>query len=201
MRQPDEDETDGSDQPAGDRISDEVDDALDEIDAVLEENAEPFVRSFVTRGGQGWSTFLDPSFYVGAAAAAMIGGATWDGFKNVLGKVRLSLAQVPGGQLSENTRQGLDPVDQEVEATLEIAWNTARGLIEGREPQHTIDEAAALHWVLFSIELLHELNTVRLDPDQYDEITRIAAVSPGSPTPAALVKHIIGDWLHSRQQG
>ncbi|HEX6969711.1 MAG TPA: ubiquitin-like protein Pup [Micromonosporaceae bacterium] len=33
-------------------ISEDVDDLLDEIDAVLEENAEEFVRGYVQKGGE-----------------------------------------------------------------------------------------------------------------------------------------------------
>jgi ubiquitin-like protein Pup len=33
-------------------LSDDVDDILDEIDSVLESNAEEFVRSYVQKGGQ-----------------------------------------------------------------------------------------------------------------------------------------------------
>lgn len=34
------------------KLSEDVDDILDEIDSVLEENAEEFVRSYVQKGGQ-----------------------------------------------------------------------------------------------------------------------------------------------------
>jgi ubiquitin-like protein Pup len=34
------------------QIGEDVDDLLDEIDAVLEENAEEFVRGYVQKGGQ-----------------------------------------------------------------------------------------------------------------------------------------------------
>jgi prokaryotic ubiquitin-like protein Pup len=34
------------------KLSEDVDDLLDEIDSVLEENAEEFVRSYVQKGGQ-----------------------------------------------------------------------------------------------------------------------------------------------------
>ncbi|HKE52784.1 MAG TPA: ubiquitin-like protein Pup [Actinomycetes bacterium] len=34
------------------KLSDDVEDILDEIDEVLEENAEDFVRQFVQKGGQ-----------------------------------------------------------------------------------------------------------------------------------------------------
>lgn len=36
----------------GEELVDQLDDLLDEIDAVLEENAEEFVRNYVQKGGQ-----------------------------------------------------------------------------------------------------------------------------------------------------
>jgi len=36
----------------GEKIKAELDDLLDEIDEVLEDNAEEFVRSYVQKGGQ-----------------------------------------------------------------------------------------------------------------------------------------------------
>ena len=36
----------------GEKIKAELDDLLDEIDEVLEENAEDFVRNYVQKGGQ-----------------------------------------------------------------------------------------------------------------------------------------------------
>jgi prokaryotic ubiquitin-like protein Pup len=36
----------------GDKIKAELDDLLDEIDEVLEDNAEEFVRNYVQKGGQ-----------------------------------------------------------------------------------------------------------------------------------------------------
>jgi prokaryotic ubiquitin-like protein Pup len=37
---------------AGEKIKDEIDDLLDEIDEVLESNAEEFVKSYVQKGGE-----------------------------------------------------------------------------------------------------------------------------------------------------
>lgn len=37
---------------SGEKIKAELDDLLDEIDDVLEENAEEFVKSYVQKGGQ-----------------------------------------------------------------------------------------------------------------------------------------------------
>lgn len=46
----------GSDSGAGqerrEKLADDTDDLLDEIDDVLEENAEDFVRAYVQKGGQ-----------------------------------------------------------------------------------------------------------------------------------------------------
>jgi prokaryotic ubiquitin-like protein Pup len=36
----------------GEKIKAELDDLLDEIDGVLEENAEEFVKSYIQKGGQ-----------------------------------------------------------------------------------------------------------------------------------------------------
>lgn len=37
---------------SGEKIKEELDGILDEIDSVLEENAEEFVRNYVQKGGQ-----------------------------------------------------------------------------------------------------------------------------------------------------
>ena len=47
------DETTSADvQERQEKLSEDVDDILDEIDSVLEENSEEFVRSYVQKGGQ-----------------------------------------------------------------------------------------------------------------------------------------------------
>ncbi len=38
--------------PKGEKLKEEMDDILDQIDSVLEENAEEFVKSYVQKGGQ-----------------------------------------------------------------------------------------------------------------------------------------------------
>ncbi len=42
----------GSDSETGQRLRAELDDLLDEIDEVLETNAEEFVRAYVQKGGE-----------------------------------------------------------------------------------------------------------------------------------------------------
>lgn len=51
-----EDETDADLEPvaseSSDKLKSDMDDLLDEIDEVLETNAEDFVRSYIQKGGQ-----------------------------------------------------------------------------------------------------------------------------------------------------
>jgi ubiquitin-like protein Pup len=42
----------GAPSKQGEKIKEELDDLLDEIDSVLEENAEDFVRNYVQKGGE-----------------------------------------------------------------------------------------------------------------------------------------------------
>ncbi len=46
------DEASGPQNDSGERLKGELDDLLDEIDAVLESNAEDFIRGYVQKGGQ-----------------------------------------------------------------------------------------------------------------------------------------------------
>jgi ubiquitin-like protein Pup len=46
------DETTPAGSERGEKIKAELDDLLDEIDEVLEDNAEEFVRNYVQKGGQ-----------------------------------------------------------------------------------------------------------------------------------------------------
>lgn len=42
----------GVDTTAGEELTERIDDLLDEIDSVLEENAEEFVKNYVQKGGE-----------------------------------------------------------------------------------------------------------------------------------------------------
>jgi ubiquitin-like protein Pup len=78
-------------------LDSEVDGLLDEIDDVLEVNAEEFVRSFVRKGGQGWTgLLLDPGFFQGAVAAGVAAIATWETFKLALTRTLKAFRHLEG---------------------------------------------------------------------------------------------------------
>lgn len=54
MKRPDRSEEELQDPPTarGEEVADKIDDLLDEIDAVLDENAEEFVKNYVQKGGE-----------------------------------------------------------------------------------------------------------------------------------------------------
>jgi ubiquitin-like protein Pup len=185
-------------QEAGDdnaRPRNEVDAILDEIDGVTEENAEAFVKSYAQKGGQGWSSFLDPSFYAGAAAAGVVAGATWESFKAMLARITKALRQMPGPP-SPSPLIGDETYDANFEYMLKRAWATAVLLMDQRDIGHSIDDATALHWALFFIELQRTLRFVRLRSDHYERITRIAAATPERLDQSQLIAKIIDQWLH-----
>ena len=45
-------EIEGVDAAVGEDLTEKIDDLLDEIDSVLEENAEEFVKNYVQKGGE-----------------------------------------------------------------------------------------------------------------------------------------------------
>ena len=175
----------------------ELDALLDEIDEPLEEGTEEFVRKYVQKGGQGWSGLLDPSFFVGAAAASLAAAMVWDTFKTVIGRVVHALQNVPGPV----TPDALLPdgsLNPEFEELLHEAWWTAERLLKGKETGpllHSMDEATALHWVIFFTEMQKAQGLVRLRPDHYKHISQAAAATPERLSPSQLVARIVDRWL------
>jgi ubiquitin-like protein Pup len=51
-RETETEEVDAAPSKQGEALKEELDDLLDEIDSVLESNAEDFVRSYVQKGGE-----------------------------------------------------------------------------------------------------------------------------------------------------
>lgn len=176
------------------KLSDDVDAILDRIDEVQEEAAEEFVRSYVQKGGQGWSTFVDPSFFIGAATASIVASATYDSFKKMIATVLHAINKAPG-PVETNVYKPDGSLDYEIEYVLREAWDTASELFEENSARHTIDEATALHWALFIETLLSTEPLVRLDPDQFKRLRRAGAKRPEKLTPSQLVSFVVHQWF------
>jgi ubiquitin-like protein Pup len=181
-------------------LIEDTDAILDEIDEVMEENAEEFVRSYILKGGQGWSGFFTPEFYVGAAAASIYNGATYDIFKAVIRRITKALLQVPG-------RRSIHARDEYEAAVrlgyensiIEGAWKTASRLAKQQDIQHSIDEATALHWVLFTMELERSLGSVHLGAQRYERLARVDAASEEPLEVPRLATRIIDQWLEQKE--
>ena len=50
--EPQQDDVQDASTARGEEVAEKIDDLLDEIDAVLEENAEEFVKNYVQKGGE-----------------------------------------------------------------------------------------------------------------------------------------------------
>lgn len=175
------------------RLGEDVDTILDEIDDVLEENAEVFVRAYVRKGGQGWSSFLDPSFFVGAAAASVVAAASWDALKLSVNKVIAALRHTGDG--SAHMLNADELLADGTEELLRKAWERARRIPTDAPPGHDTDEASALQWILFLSELHRATGFVKLRAEHYEKIAAAAAASPEMLQPSQLVARIIDEWL------
>ena len=192
----DKDETDSveSDPQRAAQLSDSVDGILDMIDELLEENAEPFDPSYVQKGGQGWSTFVDPGFFVGAATAGIVASATYDSFKTVLAKVVHRLNKIPG-PVEIHVYNPDGSIDRDFENSLTEAWQTAEKLLKGKVAHHTIDEANALHWALFVREFLKTEPLIRLDPMQFERLRKAGESRPEKLNPDQMARLIVSQWF------
>jgi ubiquitin-like protein Pup len=180
-------------------LSDDVDRILDEIDEPLEEGAEDFVRSYVQKGGQGWSGFFTPEFYVGAAAAGILSGATYDIFKGVIRRITKALLQVPGrSHISPEEYEAMESAGYEAEV-IKGAWKTASRLAKQENIQHSIDEATALHWALFTIELERSLGSIHLGAQRYERLLQANAAAGEPLETSQLAARIIDQWLEQQE--
>jgi ubiquitin-like protein Pup len=177
------------------QLSDDVDAILDQIDdGRLEENAEEYVRSYVQKGGQGWSEFLTPEFFVGAAATGAIAGATYDMFKESIRRIVKALRQTAGPSNSSPLEED-DSFNSEYERVLKHAWDTGIRLAKQQGIEHSIDEATALHWILFAMELQRSLGSVNLGIKRYKRLARASAADAEHVGPSRLAARIIDEWL------
>jgi len=187
---------DGDESAEGyEKLTDDVDSVLDEIDEVLEENAEEFVRSYVRNGGQGWSDFFTPEFYVGAATAGVLGGLAYDEFRASVLRVVKYVRDARGGS-------GFDPFAQNMDShyyedSIRNAWRSANRLVRKQGIEHSIDEATALHWTLFMRELDRDTGTVRLGRQRHSRLAQMAIREDLSPS--GLAARIIDQWLKTQR--
>lgn len=183
------------------RLTDDVDHLLDEISDKLDSEAEEFVRGFIQKGGQGWSSFLDPAFFIGAATASLVAGVAWDAFKVSMAKSIHALRHV---QLRNDTPihvdegSGEEVYDDDFVHVLSEAWDTAQKLLASDVPSHTVDEATALHWALFMTQLQARAGLVRIAPEQREQLKAAAAGLPNT-SPSALLTAIIGEWFDGQK--
>ncbi len=181
--------------PANVDLGAAVDDLMAEIDDELTANEEDFVRSFVQKGGQGWSGLLDPSFFVAAASISVAAGMSWDSFLRMMNRLVLAVRQVPGPSNTEALLGDDDRLDPSFVEMLEYAWRRAQGLLTKRPSEHSLDEAEIFHWMLFSHDFIRAQYFIRLRPDQYQAIERAAESDPGRLNPTELLQRIIDRWI------
>lgn len=193
----DQEEQEGSDEitERNEKLSEYVDAILDEIDEVLEENAEEFVRTYVKRGGQGWSDFFTPEFYVGAATAGVLGRLAYDEFKAVVLRIVRSVREAREGADHDPLTQIIE--SEYYEESIKNAWRNAVRLVKKQGIEHSIDESVALHWTLFIRELERSVGTVRLGRRRHDRLTQ--AANRADLSPSQLAARIIDQWLETHE--
>lgn len=175
------------------KLSEQVDSILDEINEVMDENAEEFARSYVQRGGQGWSDFFTPEFYVAAATGGVLGGLAYDEFKALVLRIVKAVRDARG----EPRDDPFPEVTEHYEETIQNAWKNASRLVKKQGIEHSIDEAVALHWTLFTKELERSAGTVRLGANRHNRLVRAAGREDLSPS--QLAARIIDQRLEKQE--
>jgi ubiquitin-like protein Pup len=167
---------------------------MDEINDVLDTNAEEFVRAYVQNGGQGWTGFLDPAFFAGAVSAGVVAGATWDGFKLVVKKAIHALRQAPGPSTTSLLIGDDGDLEEGFASMLRAEWEMNEGILAHEPSGHTVDDAIRFHWMLFFGELLRSERLIRLEPAQYRVVAEAADATPEHLSVAQMVSRIIHQW-------
>ncbi|MFD9332956.1 ubiquitin-like protein Pup [Streptomyces sp. NPDC060028] len=173
-----------------------VDDILHEIDDVVSSDEMEFVTSFVQKGGQGWSGLLEPSFFIGVVSVSVTAGMPWVTFKKMMSRLLLAIDQIPGPSNAEALLRGDGTLDENFEEMLHAEWRSAEYLLDEQPPKHSLDEAAALHWVLFYKAFTQEQHLIQIRADQYQEIKRVAAAGPEYLEPNELLERILSQWIN-----
>jgi ubiquitin-like protein Pup len=202
-------EDSGSAQPSG------VEDLLDEIDSILEKNAEEFVEAYVGKGAQGVTDYLSPQFFTDIVATAVAGNAAYDSLKWVLRSgiralraklkphsdtpQRLKLEDVlelPEGSIWVITNPDgsfRDPHDEEL---LNRYFVAVARILSDDSPRHDIQEADAFHAVMFIRHLRARTGWVQLPMKQAKILHAAGERRKGAKlTAAQMAADIIGEWL------
>jgi prokaryotic ubiquitin-like protein Pup len=192
------------------KLGEDVDTILDEIDDVLNESAEDFVRAYVQKRGQGPSDLFTAEFFIGAIAGGIAGNASYDlikaAVKNTLASFRqalehfgereaITLTIPPHGRVDELANEdGSFALEADNQRFSEI-YKVVRGLT-GRMPlAHTDEEAVAIQFTAYFGELFREAGIIKLLPSHH-QILQQAAHNGDVPIPLPqLVAHIIADWV------
>jgi hypothetical protein len=88
-----------------------------------------------------------------------------------------------------------DSFNSEYERVLKHAWDTGIRLAKQQGIEHSIDEATALHWILFAMELQRSLGSVNLGIKRYRRLDRASAADAKHVGPSRLAARIIDEWL------
>ncbi|WP_433452521.1 ubiquitin-like protein Pup [Streptomyces sp. CA-142005] len=176
---------------AGSQVS--LHNVMDEIDAVLQADEEQFVRSFVQKGGQGWSGIVDPSFFMGVVSVSAASGMDFDDFLKMMARILSAMRHVPGPGDPESFLREDGTLDLHLQEMLLADWGMFRSVMEGNPAGHSVDESAAFHWALFTRDFFASQRFVRLRADQFNAILRRAA-SEGLE-PSELAEQIVDHWI------
>ncbi|WP_142154050.1 ubiquitin-like protein Pup [Streptomyces sp. SLBN-31] len=175
--------------------------SMDEIDAVLQADEEQFVRSFVRKGGQGWSGIVDPSFFLGVVSVSAASGMAWDDFLKMMARILFAMRHVPGPGDPESFLQEDGTLDLQLQEMLLADWRMVKSVMEGNPAGHSVDESAAFHWALFTRDFFASQCFVRLRFDQFDVMLRRGASEGLEPSELAerIVDHWIDEHLNSEE--
>jgi hypothetical protein len=84
---------------------------------------------------------------------------------------------------------------EDMEKLLKDAFVRAARVPTSYPPEHSTDEALAVHWIAFLTELNQITGIVTLQPDHYREIAAAGKALPEQLQPSQLVARIIDEWL------
>ena len=205
------------DQPHGsDRrepLGTEPDAILDEIDDVLEENAEDFVRAYVGKGGQGFTDYILNEVFNNVIVQGIATNASWDliklSFKLSMRSFR-DLLSAPGSDerppsnrltpLPEGSIWDLTDDDgwfrnEEHEQLLKELYERTRLIPTTQPPRHDWEEAFAVHSIVYTRALLREGGYVQLQPNHHRALIQVIEKSDVQMPLGQLVAHIISGWL------